>query len=82
MTFMSASQNWYLSTKHTLLDSFSYNRNRCPNGGIGGFTLPERGYNSSSYGWNAQVADNLTISSKMTNTLQFRINHNNSGTTR
>ena len=78
--FLSASQNWYLSTKHTLLDSFSYNRNRSPNGGIGGFTLPERGYNSSSYGWNAQVADNLTISSKMTNTLQFRINHNNSGT--
>jgi hypothetical protein len=78
--YLSASQNWYLSTKHTLLDSFSYNRNRSPNGGIGGITLPERGYNSSSYGWNAQVADNLTISSKMTNTLQFRINHNNSGT--
>jgi hypothetical protein len=78
--YLSASQNWYLSTKHTLFDSFSYNRNRSPNGGIGGFTLPERGYNSSSYGWNAQVSDNLTISSKMTNNLQFRINHNNSGT--
>jgi len=77
---VSISQNWYLSEKHTLQDSFSYNRNRSPNGGIGGITLPERGYNSSSYGWNIQVSDNYTISSKMTNTFQFRINHNNSGT--
>jgi hypothetical protein len=78
--YISVSQNWYLTTKHTLLDSFSFNRNRSPNGGIGGFTLPERGYNSSSQGWNAQVSDNLTISSKMTNTFQFRVNHSNSGT--
>jgi len=77
---LSASQNWYLSPKHTLQDSFSFNRNRSPNGGIGGFTLPERGYDSSSHGWNIQVSDNYTISSKMTNTFQFRINHNNSGT--
>ena len=77
---VSVSQNWYLSPKHTLQDSFSYNRNRSPNGGIGGFTLPERGYNSSSHGWNLQISDNLTISSKMTNTFQFRINRNNSGT--
>jgi len=79
--YLSVSQNWYLTTKHTLLDSFSFNRSRSPNGGIGGFNLPERGYNSSSQGWNLQVSDNLTISSKMTNTFQFRVNHNNSGTT-
>jgi hypothetical protein len=78
--YVNISQNWYLTTKHTLFDSFSFNRNRSPNGGIGGFTLPERGSNSSSQGWNAQVSDNLTISSKMTNTFQFRVNHSNSGT--
>jgi len=78
--YVSVSQNWYLTTKHTLLDSFSFNRNRSPNGGIGGFTLPERGYNSSNQGWNIQVSDNLTISSKMTNTFQFRVNHSHSGT--
>jgi hypothetical protein len=78
--FISVSQNWYLTTKHTLLDSFSFNRNRSPNGGIGGINLPERGYNSSSQNWNIQVSDNLTISSKMTNTFQFRVNHGSSGT--
>ena len=78
--FISVSQNWYLTTKHTLLDSFSFNRSRSPNGGIGGINLPERGYNSSNQSWNIQVSDNLTISSKMTNTFQFRVNHGSSGT--
>jgi hypothetical protein len=78
--YISVSQNWYLTTKHTLLDSFSFNRSRSPNGGIGGFNLPERGYNSSNQSWNAQVSDNLTISSKMTNSFQFRVNHGSSGT--
>ena len=78
--YVSVSQNWYLTTKHTLLDSFSFTRTRSPNGGIGGITLPERGYNSSNQSWNIQVSDNLTISSKMTNTFQFRVNHGSSGT--
>jgi len=71
------SQNWYLSKKHTLADNFYYSRNKNVNSGIGGFTLPERASDSKGHNWNFQLSDNLTISSKMTNTFQFRMSHSN-----
>ena len=75
------SQNWYFSTTHTLLNSIGYNRSTNANQGIGGFTLPERASDGKNHGWNMQLSDNKTISPKMTNTFQFRMNFNRSRTT-
>ena len=75
------SHNWYLSTKNSLTYSFNYNRNKSLNGGIGGFTLPERASDSSGHGWNFQISDNKTLSTKLTNTFQFRTNRNSNQST-
>ena len=75
------SHQWFLATGHTLSHSFSYNRSKNLNQGIGGFTLEERASDGKNHGWNFQVADNFTISPKMTNTFQFRTNRNNTRTT-
>ena len=75
------SNNWYFSQTHTILHSFSYNRGKDLNQGIGGFTLEERASDSRNSGWNFQISDNKTISPKMTNTVNFRMNRNSSRTT-
>jgi len=64
----------YLSQKHTMQVTFGYNRQRSENQGIGNFNLPERAYNNKGNGWNLNLSDNLTLSPKMTNTFQFRVN--------
>ncbi|HLQ75868.1 MAG TPA: carboxypeptidase regulatory-like domain-containing protein [Terriglobia bacterium] len=74
------SHNWYLSTKNSLTYSFNYNRNKSLNGGIGGFTLPERASDNRGHGWNFQVSDNKTLSTKLTNIFQFRTNRNSNET--
>jgi hypothetical protein len=71
----------FLSQNHTMQVSFGYNRQKSENQGIGNFNLPERASNNKSNGWNLNISDNLTISPKMTNTFQFRINRD-SGHTR
>ena len=73
--------NWYFSQTHQIFNSFTYNREKNQNQGPGNFTLEERAFDNSSHGWNLQVSDNKTISPKMTNTFNFRMQRNNSGST-
>jgi len=72
------SNNWYFSQTHTLNYNFNLNRETNQNQGIGNFTLEDRAFDSSSRNWNFQIADNKTISPKLNNTLQFRVNQNTS----
>ncbi len=74
---LGVSGTWYKSKTNTLNFNLSFNRNKNLNSGIGGFTLIERASDSFSHGYNFQIADNKTLSSKMTNTFQFRMNRNN-----
>ena len=74
------SQNWYLSTNHTIYNSFEYTRTKNLNQGIGGFTLEERASDSRDNGWNFQISDNKTLSPKMTNTFNFRMSRGNART--
>ena len=75
------SNNWYFSQTHSLRYSINYSRSKNLNQGIGNFTLEERASDSSSHSWYFQLYDNKTISPKMTNTIQFQTNRNNSQTT-
>ena len=72
------SNNWYFSQTHTLNYNFNLNREINQNQGIGNFTLEDRAYDSNSHNWNFQIADNKTISPKLNNTLQFRMNRSTS----
>jgi len=74
------SSQWYKSKTNSLNFNLNFNRNKNLNSGIGGFTLMERASDSFSHGFNFQIADNKTISSKMTNTFQFRMNRNSNRT--
>ncbi len=70
----------YFSQKHSAQVTLGYNQNKDQNQGIGGFNLPERAYDANGKGWNLSLYDNLTLTPKMTNTFQFRVNHNTSHT--
>jgi hypothetical protein len=75
------SHNWFFNQNHQINYNFNYNRGKDLNQGIGNLNLEERASDSSNHGWNFQISDNKTISPKMTNTVNFRINRNNSRTT-
>jgi hypothetical protein len=68
------SNQLFFSQTHTMNWNFGYNRQKDLNQGIGGFTLEERASDGKSHNWNFFIADNKTISPKMTNTAQFRMN--------
>src|SRR6185295_15093976 len=70
----------YFSQKHSMRVGVGYNRQKSERQGVGNFDLEDRAYNNNSRGWNLQLSDNLTINSKMTNTLNFRVNGGNSHT--
>jgi hypothetical protein len=78
---MGFSHNWFFSQTHQVNYSVNYNRQKDLNQGIGNLTLEERASDGSSHGWNFQISDNKTISPKMTNTINFRMNRNSSRTT-
>jgi hypothetical protein len=71
---ISINNQLYLSQKHTMQVNFGFNRQKSENQGVGNFNLPERASNNKSNGWNFNLSDNLTLTPKMTNTFQFRIN--------
>jgi hypothetical protein len=72
------SNQLYFSQTHTMNWNFNYNRSKDRNQGIGNFTLEERASDNKNNGWNLNFSDNKTISPKMTNTFQFRIQRNSS----
>jgi hypothetical protein len=74
------SNNWYFSQTHTLNYNFNLNRQINQNQGIGNFTLEDRAFDSTSHNWNFQIGDNKTISPKLNNTLNFRMNRSTSRT--
>jgi hypothetical protein len=71
---------FFLSQTNQLRVMFGYNRSKTRNGGIGGITLPERASNNDNSGWNLQVQNNVTLSSRMTNNFNFRVQRNNQST--
>jgi hypothetical protein len=78
---ISMSNQLFFSQSHTMNWTIGYNRSKDLNQGIGNLTLEERAYDSKNSSWNLNFSDNKTISSKMTNTFQFRVNRNSSSST-
>jgi hypothetical protein len=78
---LNLSNQLFFSQTHTMNWNFGFNRQKDLNQGIGNLTLEERAADSQSHGFNFNFSDNKTISPKMTNTVQFRINRNTSSST-
>jgi hypothetical protein len=61
-----------LSSGHSLDVGFSYGTGRTINGGVGGFTLPERGYRDTSTDWRLVVSER-SFGDNFTNDIQFQL---------
>src|ERR1043165_6668772 len=54
---------------------YNYNRFRADNQGIGGFNLPERGFNLLSVGQNIQLTETMIINPTTVNETRFQCSH-------
>ena len=69
-----------LNKVHTINSNFSYTDSKTDNGGVGGFTLPERATNSKSHNWTIQATETANLKATLRNEFRFQV-RNNTATT-
>jgi hypothetical protein len=70
--------DYQLNDKHTLVARYSFNHSSTLNGGIGGFSLPERAFDSSNTQHNVQLTETAIISPTVINETRFQYTHQRS----
>lgn len=65
-----------INSRNTFIARYSFNRNRSENNGVGGFSLPVRGYNSRSTNQNIQLTETAVINATMINETRFQFSRN------
>jgi Carboxypeptidase regulatory-like domain/TonB dependent receptor len=70
--FFSPRFDYAINTNNTLIVRYNYNRSRTDNQGVGGFTLPERGYNTVSTNQNVQVTETAILNPTTINETRFQ----------
>src|SRR5829696_1126383 len=70
--FFSPRFDYAINKSNTLIVRYNYNRSRVENQGIGGFTLPERGYNTVSTNQNVQVTETAILNPTTINETRFQ----------
>src|SRR5713101_7798466 len=68
--------DYALNARNTLVARYSFNHNVQQNVGVGGFSLPERGYNNSSTSQVFQMTETAVINATTVNETRFQFNHN------
>src|SRR5712691_5038447 len=68
--------DYAINARNTLVARYSFNHNVQQNVGVGGFSLPERGYNNSSTSQVFQVTETAVINATTVNETRFQFNHN------
>jgi Carboxypeptidase regulatory-like domain/TonB dependent receptor-like, beta-barrel len=68
--------DYQLNSNNTLIVRYEYNRTRRDNNGVGGFSLPERAYDSSSTGQSIQITETAVLNAAMVNETRFRFSQN------
>ena len=68
--------DYAINAKNTLVARYSFNHNVQQNVGVGGFSLPERGYNNSSTSQVFQVTETAVLNATTVNETRFQFNHN------
>ena len=65
-----------INSRNTLIARYSFFRNRTENNGVGGFSLPERGYDFQSTNQNIQLTETSVINAKTINETRFQFARN------
>lgn len=64
--------DYQINASNTLIARYSYTHSSIENNGVGGFSLPERGYNSSSTQQNIQLTETAVLNASMINETKFQ----------
>ena len=64
--------DYQINTNNTLIARYSYSHSSTANGGVGGFSLPERAYDSSSTQQNLQLTETAVLNATMINETKFQ----------
>jgi hypothetical protein len=67
--------DYQINTNNTLIARYSYAHSSTANGGVGGFSLPERAYDSSSTQQNVQLTETAVLNASMINETKFQFTH-------
>lgn len=67
--------DYAINTNNTLIARYNYNRSRTDNQGIGGFNLPERGYDAVSTFQNIQLTETAVLNPTTINEVRFQYSH-------
>jgi len=73
--FFSPRFDYAINQNNTLIARYNYNRFRVENQGVGGFNLPERGFNSLSVNQNIQLTETMIINPTTVNETRFQFSH-------
>ena len=73
--FFSPRIDYAINTNHTLVFRYNYNRFSTDNQGVGGFTLPERGFNTVSTNQNIQLTETAILNPTTINETRFQYSH-------
>ncbi len=68
--------DYQLNTSNTLIARYSYNRSRSQNNGVGGFSLPERGYDGAFTQHQFQFTETAVLGPTMVNETRFQYSRN------
>jgi hypothetical protein len=68
--------DYQLNANNTLVARYNYNRSRTKNSGIGGFSLPERGYDTFSTSHNFTVTETAVLNASMISETRFQYSKN------
>ncbi|HYN24097.1 MAG TPA: carboxypeptidase regulatory-like domain-containing protein [Pyrinomonadaceae bacterium] len=68
--------DYQLNTNNTLVARYSYNRFRTQNSGVGGFSLPERGYDTFSTSQSLTLTETAILNASMVNETRFQYSRN------
>jgi carboxypeptidase family protein len=74
-TFFSPRFDYAINQSNTLIVRYNYNRFRVDNQGVGGFSLPERGFNTVSTNQNIQLTETAILNSTTINETRFQYSH-------
>ena len=74
--FFSPRFDYAINTNNTLIVRYNYNRFRVENQGVGGFKLPERGFDTLSVNQNIQVTETAILNPTTINETRFQFSHN------
>jgi hypothetical protein len=74
-TFFSPRIDYAINNNHTLIFRYNFNRTGVENQGIGGFSLPERAFNTVSTNQNVQITETAILNPTTINETRFQFTH-------